>query len=274
MTTTNLLYAGLEITTQSWWRVRMTSPCAESDWSDVWTFTTGAFIQIGTETNIIDQWEYPAPYANETTSAKHQFLIRASELTDAGMYPGIFTSLSFEVAELRSGDALTDYTISLKHTTENEINEVWDLEDWTQVYGPVDYAPYLGWNSHIFDNIFIWDGESNILVDICFNEYPESITSYNEGTTFSITDFSSSRYFIQWNYPSTCTSPMWTNWTNARPNMLLGIDISGILPPLLASPENNTYGVPTTPLFEWNASEGASYYNLQVATDKNFLNCD
>ncbi|HPI19682.1 MAG TPA: hypothetical protein PKY56_04865 [Candidatus Kapabacteria bacterium] len=272
LTSTNLLYTGLEITTQYWWRVRMTSPCEASDWSDEWTFTTGAFIQIGNGDNVNGQWDFPAPYAGETPSAKHQFLIRASELTDAGMYPGIFTSLSFDVRSLNSGATLQDYTISLKQTTANEINETWDLTDWTLVYGPVDYNPYLGWNSHIFDNIFIWDGTSNILVDICFNNYPESITTYNEGTAFSYTDFNSSRYFIQWNYQFTCTAPLWTNWTSVRPNMLFGVDVSGILPPRLASPANNTYGVATTPLFEWYATEGATNYNIQVATDANFSN--
>ncbi len=272
LTTTNLLYTGLELTTQYYWRVKMISPCDEGDWSDIWTFTTGAFIQIGTGTNIIGQWDFPAPYGNNSPSAKHQFLIRASELSDAGMYPGLFTSLSFEVINLNSGATLQDYTISLKHTTENEIGETWDLSDWTQVYGPVDYSPFLGWNSHIFDNIFIWDGESNILVDICFNDYPENMSTYNEGTTFSITDFNSSRYYTGWGYQYTCTAPEYTSWTNARPNMLFGVDISGILPPLLASPANNTYGVPTTPLFEWNATEGATNYNIQVATDANFLN--
>jgi len=109
LTATNLVYTGFEITTQYWWRVKMTSPCTESNWSDVWTFTTGAFIQIGTENLVNGEWDFPAPYANQSQGAKQQFLIRASELIDAGMYPGLFTSLSFDIRRLNSGATLQDF---------------------------------------------------------------------------------------------------------------------------------------------------------------------
>jgi len=274
LTSTELMISGLEMITQHWWRVRMISPCVEGDWSEIRTFTTGAFIQIGTENNFNGQWEEPAPYSHSSSGSKNQYLIRASELIETGMMPGIITSLSFDVVQINSGATLNNFTISLKHTSENELTESWDLEDWTLVYGPIDYTPTLGWNIHLFDftNVFSWDGASNILVDVCFNNYPDVSNTFNESTSFSFTDFVSTRFFGSWGYPDVCSSPSWGNVINQRPNMLFGVDISRITPPILISPENYSFDVPITPLFEWNASDGANYYELQVATDRSFSN--
>jgi len=49
---------------------------------------------------------------------------------------------------------------------------------------------------------------------------------------------------------------------------------TGMLPsvPVLSSPSDGAIGVSLPPIVTWNTSEGAQYYNLQVATDSSFSN--
>ena len=72
-------------------------------------------ITIGTGALLNTNTTYPAPYGNWYFGAKHQFLIRASELTAAGMSAGNINSLSFNVAQ-PYGTPLDGFTISIKNT--------------------------------------------------------------------------------------------------------------------------------------------------------------
>lgn len=58
---------------------------------------------IGTGTIQNSGTDYPAPYGNWYWAAKHQILIRASELTAAGLSAGMINSLSFDVASTDPG---------------------------------------------------------------------------------------------------------------------------------------------------------------------------
>jgi hypothetical protein len=50
------------------------------------------------------------------------------------------------------------------------------------------------------------------------------------------------------------------------------MDISGILPPQLVEPINNSLGNPVTPFFDWNDVIGATSYSFQVSTTADFTN--
>ena len=223
------------------------------EWSEVSTFTTGSFVNIGTGTSFNANTIYPAPYGNWYGGCKHQILIRADELYDAGAIAGNITSLSFEIAQINVGTLLQDFYIAIKNTTETEISTVWDLVDWTLVYGPVDYQPVLGWNAHQFTDAFAWDGASNILLDICFNNM--SYTR-NESTYYTPTAYTSVRWFNSDQNATVCTNPTYVSTSVNRPNMMFGLDISGIAPPENLLPENGAMYVSQTPLFDFTDVEG------------------
>lgn len=267
---TSYLAVGLDLNTQFYWRVMMLSPCSENEWSEIYTFTTGSNIVIGTGTTFNGEWNYPAAYAGESPGVKQQYLIRAEELINSGITAGNLTSIAFNVALIRSGNPLQNFTISLKHTTLTEFNwdQQWDLTGFNLVFGPVDYSATLGWNVHPFDNIFVWDGVSNIIVDICFNNYDMSYQ--NEGTYMITTTFNSTRQYSGWQNDLVCTDPEWTNIWNGRPNMAFGVTPGGLQPPRLISPANNAYNVSITPLFDWNEVNDAISYTLQLSTDPGF----
>jgi hypothetical protein len=84
--------------------------------------------------------DYPAPYGNWYWAARHQMLIRASELTASGVPIGNITSLAFDVA---STDPNTNYDyidISMKLVTNTEVGTE---------FVPVDTNNYLHTNFKI-----------------------------------------------------------------------------------------------------------------------------
>jgi hypothetical protein len=104
-----------------------------------------------------------------------------------------------------------------------------------------------------FTEAFAWDGASNILLDICFNNM--SYTR-NESTYYTPTTFPSVRWFNSDQNATVCTNPTSASTSVNRPNMMFGLDISGIAPPENLLPENGAMFVSQTPLFDFTDVEG------------------
>jgi hypothetical protein len=183
-----------------------------SSFSQVYTLGTGA----GTNTSN----SYPSPYNNYWGFAKHQFLIRASELTALGAGAGVISTLSFNVASVNSSNnTLGGFTIKIKQvpTTTTTLNATFDNAGFTTVFGPLAYTPVPGWNLHLFSTCFTWDGTSNLLIDIC---YTSGASSMDGSTTYWTTalGFNASRY----SYSGNCNSTGATTSTS-RPNIRLTV---------------------------------------------------
>lgn len=130
-------------------------------------------ITIGTGTTTNTATTYPAVYGNYYYGARHQFVIHASEITAAGVTgPKYLNSLSFNVAS-PSGHALSGFEIKVGNSTfsafpSTAITAVFQT-GLTSVFGPTTYTESAGWNNHPFNAPFYWDGTSNIIVEVCFN---------------------------------------------------------------------------------------------------------
>ncbi len=267
---TTYTYSSLAPFTQYYWRVSMANPCDESDWSEVWTFTTGYSFILGTGTTINDDLTYPAPYGNYYFGAKHQMLVLADELTAAGATPGFLTSLAFEIGAIYSVDPLFDFTIKMKQTTANQLITGWDEVDLQQVYYSPAYFNSLGWNNHQFDIPFIWDGVSNILIDVCFNN---AFWSSNQGTYFTPTTFNSVLYYAN-DVNTVCSAPGTATSSVNRPNMMfVGMEGEPEPPaPVLSLPVNGATGLDINPYLVWTGVEEAANYRVQISNDANFDN--
>jgi hypothetical protein len=123
---------------------------------------------IGTGTNQNTTTTYPCPYGNYYENVKSQYLIRASELSAAGLTAGNLNSVSFDVASLGTSGIHNDYTISIANTALTTLTTSFVNAGFTTVYGPMNYQPVAGANTHTFTTPFMWDGVSNIIIDICF----------------------------------------------------------------------------------------------------------
>ncbi|TRV26892.1 MAG: hypothetical protein EWV88_05660, partial [Microcystis wesenbergii Mw_MB_S_20031200_S109D] len=184
-------------------------------------------------------------YGSYWGNARQQWLIRASELTAAGLTPGNLSSLSLTVAALGSPTSLTNFTIKLAQTTATTISGSYNTATLTQVYTSASYTPTVGLNTHAFGtgagsaSTFAWDGTSNIIVDVCF---ANSVT----GSTSATNTFTVPGYASGVNYGAdgatgagACSTATVSNSTTARPN----INFSGIISTPVATyswVDNNT----------------------------------
>lgn len=113
---------------------------------------------------------YPTPFGNWYWGAKQQFLYTAAELTAAGFAAGTINSLAFNVTTPVT-TTLTDYTISMKNTSVTALTTTFET-GLTQVFYSAAYTPsaLTGFANNTFNiTPFTWDGTSNVVIDICFN---------------------------------------------------------------------------------------------------------
>jgi len=116
-----------------------------------------------------------------TGDFRHQLLYTAAELTAAGLTTGNITSISFNVTSAGSGSA-NNYTIKLATTTATALTGTFQTGTFTTCYTATTYTAVSGTNLHTFSTPFVWDGTSNIIVDICYN-----ISSIGSSSTLAAT---------------------------------------------------------------------------------------
>lgn len=161
---------------------------------------------IGTSTGFNNQGStsgaaYPTWYGN----VRAQYLIRASELLAMGLSAGAITGIGFITGNIVGDPAiLNNYSIKLAQVAEASLSTNLLSPAFTTVYGPVDYEPMLNdTNKHTFSNSFIWNGVSNLLVDICYTGHVVGQKSYVNrvaGTAF----ISGAVYERDGNVPNAC----------------------------------------------------------------------
>ncbi len=157
---------------------------------------------------------YPSPYGNAFNGAKHQFLIRATELIANGMPAGgaAITSVAWNVAQV-FGQAPPNFQISLGHTTATTLSGGY-ATGLTPVFGPVPHTPVVGWNTHVLTGSFVWNGTSNLVVETCFETTSSSINClmFNSNVGFQATRYEAT------NTPGVCSATTSLGVLIQRPN--------------------------------------------------------
>ena len=136
----------------------------------------------------------PAPYGTYYKAFRQQFLLRADEIYTAGGIPGIFLGLAFNVYSIGNCTTMSNYRIRLKETDQTVLDTTFETGEYTTVWQRASYMPVTDWNVHTFDEPFLWNGISNVIVEIVTGVL---ITppSNNALTHYSTTDFPSSLRF-------------------------------------------------------------------------------
>lgn len=159
----------LQALTSYYWQVNSTS--GDNTYiGPVWNFCTSrgsAGIQIGSGTLQNTSTTYPAPYGNAYGAARHQILVKASELNAAGMNSaGLIKGVGFNISSAQSNPLLW-FALKIGSTSVNSLTSwIPGLQD---VYGYTTYFVENGWNMHPFSQPFYWDGISNIVLETIFN---------------------------------------------------------------------------------------------------------
>ena len=174
---------------------------------------------IGTNNSSTKIGSNGNPYKCGTTngSARNQWIILASELTNAGLQAGSqLSSLTFTVLS-SSGGIVSNQTFGIAHTSASAFTSTSFLtETFTTVYSnTANYTHTVGANTHNFSTNFIWNGTSNIVIEDCHYIYLSSIDYFSPDLETFTTSFNSTNGLsITGTLVSTCTSP--TGATLAR----------------------------------------------------------
>ncbi|MCX6230258.1 MAG: GEVED domain-containing protein, partial [Bacteroidetes bacterium] len=164
---------------------------------------------------------YPSPYGQFYNGSREQYLITKAELNALGIQAGPITSLGFDVVSY-TGTALSNYTLKIAHTSLSALTTTF-ATGLTQVYSTASYVPVTGWNIYTFTTPFVWNGIDNLLVEDCFDNYPNGYT-YNAIVNQTTTSFIST---LNYHSDGGGVCPYATGTTySQRPNM----KIQGMIP--------------------------------------------
>ena len=165
---------------------------------------------------------YPAPFGNYYQGALNQVLIKASELTAAGLHAGNITSIAFDVVTPVT-TALSGFNIGIKQTSINSLSSSALETGLTTVFSVSSYTPSstAGYTANTinFTTPFNWDGTSNLVIQTCFAN-----TSFTTNAIFKQTATSYlSTLVYRADLTTVCSSPAAPTFTyNQRPNIQLG----------------------------------------------------
>ena len=116
-------------------------------------------------------------FNTSSRTGKAQYIFTASELTTAGVVAGSVDKLALEVTDL--GPEINNLKISVKHTTLNELTPASYETGLQEVYNINTNIALVGTVNFNFHTPFTWDGTSNLVVELCFD-------NTSTGSDFSI----------------------------------------------------------------------------------------
>ena len=187
---------------------------------------TSTIVQTGTAITAGSATAYN-PYAGLWESSHHQYLYRASDLIAAGVQAGKLSSLAFNITNLNGGNtSYSSFTVKIKCTNDNVLNTTsMDYANLVQVYTAPVTNVAAGWNTYNFSQPYLWDGASNILVDICYNE-PNWVGS----NTVQYTNVGYNCVKYDYWFTDVCGDTFVSGNSQNRPNIRFGNCLSQQLP--------------------------------------------
>jgi len=110
------------------------------------------------------------PFYGSSTDVKYQFLFHASELQAMGIPSGTISELAWNIITKNSSGAFRNMRIGLGCTNATELNTTAGWLPTSNVFGPQNVTTTAGWNTFSLNNSFDWDGTSNLVVEVCFDQ--------------------------------------------------------------------------------------------------------
>lgn len=201
------------------------------------SLNSSANVTVGTVTTTTQSGSGLSPYAQNWESQRTQYLFKASELTSFGLSAGNITSMAFNVTAANATLPFTNYTLKMYHTTSTDLVSAFatNSSPIVGVFGPVNLpAPAVGVNTHNFATPFTWDGTSNVIVDICFENDPLGTGTFWTGNAIvsanTVTGYTSVRGYYDDDAALCNTSNLGTLVTStARPRItFMGNSMPGV----------------------------------------------
>jgi hypothetical protein len=175
---------------------------------------SGPFECIGTST-----WELTYPFNTENYGNRNQMLWTASEILNAGGIQGIITKIGFNVAYAYNL-TMNNFNINMQTTLDTAMTG-FVYNNWTNVYSGSYTVPGTGWQYIVLQTPYEWDGINNLLVEICFSNNTNYLSSRVKGGLTSPHKYSC---FEAHDLSSACTDFQNPIVTNVRPNVCFKIE--------------------------------------------------
>src|SRR5690554_2431498 len=139
-----------------------------SFWLRTGQITQGVDVQAGDGTlTDASQWNFLYCLYH---AYKHQYIFTADELTEFGLTAGPITALKFDIIAVGNYNPRLDFSIALGATTNTVATTTMvDNNTLTQVYSNSAQPLNTGIMTFTFTTPYVWDGMSNIVVQIVSN---------------------------------------------------------------------------------------------------------
>jgi hypothetical protein len=136
-----------------------------------------------------------SPFAAANSKQKSQIFYYASELSSVGIAAGNILGMALNLSK-NSGAAFVYNSLTIKigstvHASLYNSTTEFPLSDasFTTVYS-ANYTSSSGWNNFTFTTPFVWDGTSNIVVEICYDDgastdLTDNAEAYTDGSSNS-----------------------------------------------------------------------------------------
>ncbi|UTW64259.1 hypothetical protein KFE98_09010 [bacterium SCSIO 12741] len=171
-------------------------------------------ITANTPTNLshgvgIRSW--PCPFGTTISKSRQQYLYRKSDLLALGLdsLDQIY-SVGFSIKDPHGLQSITDYSLKIGHVNDTS------MLAWRQGLSTYHYSQSLalttGWNYLNFNQAFQWDGNSNIVVEVCYDML--GLVGKNATVHYDTTQFLSSLVNNHNFTPVICNSQMVSQASN------------------------------------------------------------
>jgi hypothetical protein len=145
-------------------------------------------VEVGDGTDVTGTSGTPTPYGTFYKNFRQQYLYTAADLMAHGAVPGAMYALAFNVQGLNTCSPMPNYRIRMKNTAQTALTTTFEVGEYTQVWHHPNFLPEVGWNMHVFSAPFVWDGASNVIVDIVTDIIPGAYTQ-NAGVFYTPTAY-------------------------------------------------------------------------------------
>jgi hypothetical protein len=158
------------------------------------------------------------PYATYWMDARTDILYTATELTAAGATAGNILKVGFNVITADPAP-MNGFNVKIQHTTQTSLTG-FTTTGWTICYNGVYTVPGTGWQDITLTTPFAWNGTSNLLIEVCYNN--SAYTQYSPVNASTAANM----YWGRYGDLSTgdgCATTSWSSTTapTGRPNTKL-----------------------------------------------------
>jgi large repetitive protein len=181
---------------------------------------------VGTATTVNNQTggnAFPAIFGTDRYGCKTLFLVTAAELQQRDVPAGTIMSIAFNVTAAPSTPLpCKNFTIKMGNTTRTSLlaaTTAASVEpNLTTVYTLASYQPIVGTNTFEFEQGFVWNGISNVMIQACFNN---TTFTRNYQNTYTAT-VSNTVCYYRADTSTVCSSDFDTA-SNRRPNFTIRV---------------------------------------------------